>query len=86
RTFGVSLTQLVQALFIPVAIGIPYSFVVWFIALEHRPHGLIGIAVEMSLVTLIYLLMSLFLVFSREERGVWVGRLRLLLNRTEVMG
>lgn len=86
KAFGVSLTQLARALLIPIAIGVPYSLVVWFIALRNRPQGLVRIGIEMSLVALIYLLLSLFLVFSRAERGIWIGRLQLLLNRREVMG
>ena len=74
--FGISRASLVGAVLKPMALGIPYTAMVWLAAQSHHPTGLIALAVEMSIAALGYLSLSFYCLLSRVERETWFVRLR----------
>jgi O-antigen/teichoic acid export membrane protein len=81
QVFGTSLRQLFLAVAKPLAVGIPYSFAVWWIARSHTPWGWLGLAAEMGLTALLYLVLAWLLVFNTSERAQWNSRLSMLFSR-----
>ncbi len=82
QVFGTSLRQLFLAVAKPLALGIPYAVAVWWFAKSHTPWGWFGLATEMGLTSLIYLVIAWLLVFNTSERYQWSNRLRMLLPKT----
>jgi O-antigen/teichoic acid export membrane protein len=72
--FGISLRQLFVAATKPLAIGIPYAGLVWWIANRHLPWGWLGLAAEMGLTLAIYLILAWLLVLNRLEQRAWTNR------------
>jgi O-antigen/teichoic acid export membrane protein len=84
QVFGTSLRQLFFAVAKPLGVGIPYAMAVYWFARSHTPWGWIGLAVEMGLAALLYLVLAWFLVFRPAERSEWGTRLRGLLPKANV--
>jgi O-antigen/teichoic acid export membrane protein len=80
EVFGTSLRQLFLAVAQPLAIGIPYGLIIWWIARSHTPWGWLGLASEMGLTALVYLVMAWLLVFNQSERSQWSERLQALFS------
>ncbi|WP_413171758.1 polysaccharide biosynthesis C-terminal domain-containing protein [Anabaena azotica] len=80
EVFGTSLKQLFLAVAQPLAIGIPYGLAVWWIAKSHTPWNWLGLATEMGLTALIYLVIAWLLVLNKSERQQWINRLRILFS------
>lgn len=78
RYFGISRASLVGTVLKPVALGIPYTVLVWRVALSHHSTGLLALATEMSIAALGYLFLSFYSLLSRAERETWLIRLRAL--------
>ena len=78
RNFGVSRISLASAVLKPLACGIPYTILLWWVAQTHRPRGLIGLGAEMSLAAVGFLVLAGFCLLSSAERSVWIGRIRAL--------
>lgn len=83
QEFGTSLRQLFLAVAKPLGVGIPYAVVVWLFARSHTPWGWFGLASEMGLTTLLYLILAWFFVLSAAERMDWSSRLRVLLPKVK---
>jgi O-antigen/teichoic acid export membrane protein len=81
QVFGTSLRQLFFAVAQPLAVGIPYGTVIGWIARNHIPWGWFGLAIEMGLTVLLYLVLAWWTVFSVSEQLEWMSRLRLLLPK-----
>ncbi|WP_334946257.1 lipopolysaccharide biosynthesis protein [Nostoc sp.] len=80
QVFGTSLKQLFLAVSQPLLVGIPYGFVVWWIARSHTPWGWLGLGVEIGLAALIYLVIAWLLVLTKSERYQWNYRLQTLFS------
>jgi O-antigen/teichoic acid export membrane protein len=80
EVFGTSLRQLFWAVAQPLAVGIPYGLVVWWIAKSHTPWGWLGIGAEMGLTALIYLAIAWLLVLNEYERKQWSDRFTMLFS------
>ncbi|MDM9383273.1 lipopolysaccharide biosynthesis protein [Chlorogloeopsis sp. ULAP01] len=80
KVFGTSLKQLFFAVAKPLAVGIPYGLVVWCIARSHTPLGWLGLAAEMAVSAILYLVMAWLLVLNQTERSQWNNRLRMLFS------
>ncbi|MEA5581399.1 MATE family efflux transporter [Nodularia harveyana UHCC-0300] len=78
EVFSTSVKQLFLAVVQPLAVGIPYGLVIWYIAKSHTPWGWIGLGIEMSLAALIYLIIAWLLVLNESERQQWRDRLKML--------
>jgi O-antigen/teichoic acid export membrane protein len=72
--FGMSLRQLFVAATKPLGVGIPYAALVWWIANTHVPWGWLGLAVEMGLTSVVYILLAWLLVLNKLEQKVWKKR------------
>ncbi|MEH1928097.1 lipopolysaccharide biosynthesis protein [Nostoc sp.] len=83
QVFGTSLKQLFLAVSQPLLVGIPYGFVVWWIARSHTPWGWLGLGVEIGLAALIYLVIAWLLVLTKSERFQWNYRLQTLFSLTQ---
>jgi len=79
--FGTSLRQLFLAVAQPLAVGIPYGLVAWWIAKSHTPWGWLGLAIEMVLTSLIYFMLAWLFVLNQSERQLWIYRFRMLFSR-----
>jgi O-antigen/teichoic acid export membrane protein len=79
EVFGTSMKQLFWAVTKPLIFGIPYGVTVWWIAKLHTPWYWLGLAAEIGLSSLIYLVIAWFLVFNDSERTQWSQRLSKLL-------
>lgn len=77
EVFGTSLRQLFLAVAQPLAVGIPYGLVIWWIAKRHTPWGWLGLAAEMGLTAFIYVVIAWLLVLNESERQHWSIRERL---------
>jgi len=77
EVFGTSLRQLFLAVAQPIAVGIPYGLVIWWIAKRHTPWGWLGLAAEMGLTAFIYVVIAWLLVLNESERQHWSIRERL---------
>jgi O-antigen/teichoic acid export membrane protein len=73
--FGMSLKELFGAATKPLAIGIPYAGCVWWIANNHVPWGWLGLAFEMGLSILIYVVLAWLLVLNKLEQQTWQKRI-----------
>lgn len=62
----------------PLALGIPYGVAIWWFANSHTPWGWLGLAVEMGLAALIYLVIAWLLVSNESERQRWSYRIKML--------
>jgi O-antigen/teichoic acid export membrane protein len=80
RLLQVPLRPLIQAIAVPVVIGIPYSLVVWWYAHAHPPQGWMDLALKMTGSALLYLAVAWVAIFTADERAVWIFRIRLLLR------
>jgi O-antigen/teichoic acid export membrane protein len=78
EVFGTSVKQLFWAVVQPLALGIPYGIAVWWFAKSHTPWGWLGLAAEMGLTALIYLVIAWLLVLNESERQQWSDRLKIL--------
>lgn len=56
--FGTSLKQLSLAVAQPLTIGLHYGLAVWWIAKSHTPWNWLGLATEIGLTALIYLVIA----------------------------
>lgn len=79
QIFHTPLRQLFLAVAYPLAVGIFYAATVWWIARSHTPWGWFGLATEMALTALVYLVIVWLLIFTKTERFQWVSRLKILL-------
>ncbi|MFK0729851.1 MAG: polysaccharide biosynthesis C-terminal domain-containing protein [Gloeotrichia echinulata GP01] len=75
--FGTSLRQLFLAVAQPLTVGIPYGLVFWWIAKRHSPWGWLGLAVEMGLTAIIYVVIVWLLILNESERQNWSDRLKI---------
>jgi O-antigen/teichoic acid export membrane protein len=80
NVFGTSLKQLFFAVAKPLAVGIPYGLIVWYIARSHTPWGWLGLAAEMAVSAILYLVIAWLLVLNQTERSQWNNRLRMLFS------
>ncbi|MEH2160628.1 MAG: lipopolysaccharide biosynthesis protein [Nostoc sp.] len=80
EVFGTSLRQLFFAVAQPLAVGLPYGLIVWWIAKSHTPWGWLGLAAEMVLTALIYFAIAWLLVLNEFERKQWSDRLKMLYS------
>lgn len=79
--FGTSLKQLFLAVAKPLVFGVPYGLGVWWIAKNHTPWGWLGLATEMALTAIIYLVIAWLFVLNQSERQQWSNRLNMLFSR-----
>lgn len=75
QIFHTPLRQLFSAVAHPLVVGVFYAATVWWIARSHNPWGWFGLAVEMALTALVYLVVVWLLIFTKTERSQWVSRL-----------
>ncbi len=80
RHFQVPVGKLLWAIATPVMIGLPYSFLIWWLARTHPPRGWVTLALELACSTLVYLILAWTAIFRSGERREWIGRMRLLLR------
>jgi hypothetical protein len=80
RVFGTSPGRLLRAAAVPIALGMPYAGLLWWIAAVHQPWGWTGLASEMALAGGLYLLLAWWTVLDREHRAFWRDRARLALG------
>jgi O-antigen/teichoic acid export membrane protein len=80
RLLQVPMRPLLQAVAMPMAIGIPYAVTVWWFAHAHPPQGWFDLVVKMVGSALLYLAVAWAAIFTSDERAVWRLRLRLLLR------
>ncbi|MBD2214885.1 lipopolysaccharide biosynthesis protein [Nostoc linckia FACHB-104] len=83
EVFHTSLRQLFLAVAQPLAVGIPYGLLIWWIAKSHSPWGWLGLALEMGLAAIIYVFIAWLLVLNEFERQHWSDRLKILFLRLE---
>lgn len=81
RHFGVPRVSLAVVVIKPLVLGLPYSVLLWWLAHSHQPWGLIGLASEMSLAALGFLILSFYCLLSSSERSTWLDRLRGLVSK-----
>jgi len=80
RHFQVPVGKLLWAIATPVMVGLPYSFLIWWLARTHPPRGWVTLALELACSTLVYLILAWTAIFRSGERREWIGRMRLLLR------
>lgn len=78
RNFGIPIWSLLKSIGKPFLVGIPYGLIVWYAARNHTPWGWLGLAAEMAVSAILYLVVAWLLVLERSERKAWNGRLRML--------
>ena len=76
RTFATPPLALARAALGPLAWGVPYTAALWWMARQQRPLGWLGLAAEMGAAAIGFLALSAFVIFSRDDRDRWRGRLR----------
>jgi len=76
--FGTSTKKLFWVIIKPLMVAIPYGSFIWWIAKIHPPWGWLGLATEMGLSTIIYLIVAWLLVLNISERSLWQGRLKII--------
>ncbi len=81
--FGISPWKLVRAVLVPLAHGVPFVLVLWWLARVHSPVGWLGLLLEMGTASLLFLGWSVRFLLSVEERTVWRDRI-LKLRRPAV--
>jgi O-antigen/teichoic acid export membrane protein len=75
--FQVELPKLLRAVVSPVLVGLPYTFLIWWIARIHPPQNWMTLAFEAGCSALMYLVLAWVTILKSEERAEWIGRLRL---------
>jgi O-antigen/teichoic acid export membrane protein len=75
--FGISVRLLFVAVSKPLVVGIPYAVLLWSLAKYHSPWGWLGLAVEMGLTSIGYLLLAWWLVLNKIEQKAWIARLNI---------
>ncbi len=78
QVFGTSLKQLFLAVAKPLALGCPYGIVMWLITKSHTPWGWFGLAAEMVITALMYLILAWLFVFNKDERSQWISRFHIV--------
>lgn len=83
RVFGTSPLALAWAVAAPLAGGVFYTSVLWWITQRHQPSGRLGLAVEMSLAALGFALLSgLAILLNKDDRTLWRHRFQTVLARS----
>jgi O-antigen/teichoic acid export membrane protein len=80
RTFHLPLRALFKAVAQPLAWGLPYGALLWWLAGQHDPWGWIGLAAEMAGAAFLFLAIAWVAVFTADERAAWILRLRMFLR------
>jgi O-antigen/teichoic acid export membrane protein len=73
--FNISLDRLLAAAIKPLIVGIPYTGLIWWIANNHVPWGWPGLAFEMGLTIIVYIVLAWLLVLNKLEREDWKNRI-----------
>lgn len=79
QVFDTPIQKLFLAITKPLVLGLPYAFIIYWLARSHTPHGWLGLAIEMGLSVLLYLMIAWSLVFDSSTRLQWRDRLHVLL-------
>lgn len=85
RVFDTPRRELIRAVIAPLAWGIPYAGVVWWVANAHEPQGWLGLMAEMGAAGLLYLVMWWLFILSASKRTIWVERVQLSLRRSPAL-
>ena len=79
--FGVRRADLYAACLPPLACGVPYAAVLWWLARIHEPRGWLGLGAETAGTAGLALALWWFLLLSVAEQEKWRSRIRQLLLR-----
>ena len=82
RLFGTSARELVVAVAIPLATGLPYAIATEAVARAYPPSGWIALGTEMAVVALCFAVASWLFLFRADEKTLWPQRIRLFLSPT----
>jgi O-antigen/teichoic acid export membrane protein len=81
REFGTPLDQLTKSVVSPLVLGVPYAWVLWWVATTYEPVGWITLSVHMGTAALVYLVLWWGLMLDREKRAVVNERLETIFRR-----
>jgi len=82
RVFDTPRQELIRAVATPLAWGLPYAGVIWWIANIHEPWGWLGLTAEMGAAGLLYLIIWWLFILNAARRTVWTKRVQLSLRRS----
>jgi O-antigen/teichoic acid export membrane protein len=74
EVFGIVVAELVRAVVVPLAWGLPYIALLWWVARAHQPWGWLGLAAEMGLAALGFLVLSAAAILGPDDRARWCLR------------
>jgi O-antigen/teichoic acid export membrane protein len=81
RTFGTSLASLTRAVAVPLAWGLPFAALVWWVSAPDRTLGWARLTVEMAAAATAYLAIWWTLMLDADHRAVYLGRFRAVIGR-----
>jgi O-antigen/teichoic acid export membrane protein len=80
RTFGIGVAGLLATVLKPLAVGIPYAFLLRVIVRMWPPAAWWRLGLELPLFVLVYLAIAWLILFSDGEKQRWMQRVRLLFR------
>jgi O-antigen/teichoic acid export membrane protein len=80
RLFQVPIRPLCIAVAVPALMGLPYAFVVRWLAHAHPAQGWILLGLEMAGSVLVYLALAWVAIFSSHQRSLWIFRFEMFLR------